>query len=578
MDEFNKDEQVSSNQTPFQNNGNFEYQNANGDVTNGQVNPETFPAAPTEELQFQQPYVTGGASFTQPPQKPPRKSHGKLIALLVAIVLILAIGITCYAKKDYLLNTIAISTKSPQEYYTSVEKNAIKQGLDSYIDLSANSMQKKDLAYKASTDITYDRETVSALLQNAMGMSMEDLESYLGFNLESIGTDFTVASKDGNSQAILSLDLNQINLISAEFYMNYLKQEILVRVPELSAAWMNLSTEATNTSANYQELFTPEIISELVERYSYIIVDHINKVELNKNKELKVDTISEECTELVATLEQEDLLDMLLAILEEAKDDDVIFNFLPAFQMSKEDYLTALEQAITDVKSSENESTTTSSMEMILYVDKIGNIIGRQFDILEDDASISSFGYYMIEKNNSYELKAYLNDDTGAEVMGIVGSAKKDSSGYNGECTVNIKSDSSTSILSDLTFKLAFENVKKVTKNNRTYSYGTYTLSSISLMGMELILDCNVVDDVQQVQLNLQLGSTSLLTLNTKLEVLDDYSFTPPSETDQIYDTADSESYLQSIDFDKFTTDLSEKLGSSTLKDLLSGLESLYME
>ena len=160
--------------------------------------------------------------------QPKKKSHKKLIAGVIVLVLVLSMAATAFAFQDTLFNTFAMMTKSPQNYYAYVEEKAISDSVDKitpYLNLT-NSNAKKNFAYQTSVNVSYDRDTINSLLQSTLGVSMDDLESTYGIKLDNIGFNTTVATKDGNLYDSLGLSLNQVDVITLEIFMDTVKQEL----------------------------------------------------------------------------------------------------------------------------------------------------------------------------------------------------------------------------------------------------------------------------------------------------------------------------------------------------------------
>jgi len=527
-------------------------------------NPETA----TQFYQFYEQQLNGGSNtvpstpipMTQPPKK---KSHKKLIAAVIVILLLVSIAGTAFAFQNTLLNTFASLTKSPEDYYAYVENKAFNDSVDKitpYLDFTT-----KNVAYQSSIDITYDRGTVDSILQGTLGMGLTDLESNLGISLDSIGIDALVASEDGNAYESLGIKLNQVDIITLEIFMKAVEQEVLLRLPELSPAYIkqSLATEGydMNEYLTQLKLLTPERTADFLKRYGSIITDNMDKVELSKNEELTIDTLTVSCNKLTVTLDNENLYAIISAILEEAKEDEYIYDLLPIFDVSKSDYKDALDEAAASLKESlEGDTSVEGSLEMTVYVNNRGEIIGRDFIAVEDGSSIGSLGYAKLNKDNYEEFNLYLKDESGTMILDGSGNQTKDGDSYDGSAKFLISVPSSE-FSTDVSLDVEYEDVKTETKDNRMYQYGTYTLSSPQAMGASLVVESDVVDDVQMNKITVQMGVSPLVSLDMKTKYLDDYSIPEISSSEETYDATEYESYLSTIDVEAYIASLSEKLG-----------------
>ncbi|MDF2941210.1 MAG: hypothetical protein K0S01_68 [Herbinix sp.] len=503
-----------------------------------------------------QPWYPSNGTF---PSSPKKKSHGKLIAVIILLLLLLSGAATAFAFQDTLMNTFALMTKSPAQYYAYVEKNAIQESIDK-VKPNLN-MSPKKIAYDASMDITFNREALDSLMQSTLGVSMTNLESYLGLPIENIGVDVLAGYDGGLLNETLGVRLNQVNLITMDLFMDTLKQEIFLRLPELSNAYLKESLNTGDTSTNFSitqlEKLTPERTADLLNRYGSILVENITQVELEKNNILTLDTLSVKCSKLTVTLTQEDSNAIAMAFLDEAREDAYIIDMLPMFNTTTEEYQQAIDDAKNELQTSGNTIMEDQTLQMIVYVDNRGNIIGRDLSTAGSSAAV---GYTNLSNKDYDEFNLYLKDDTGNTILKGTGNQTKDQGAYDGTITVDYNNPS-TEPLTNLSFDIKYEDVRTETKDNHIYQYGSYTLSSLDLMGLQIMMENSVAQDTQYNKIIFQMGASPLVTIDTKANYLDDYTVEMPPETAEIYDATQSESYLSSLDIVSYISRLSEELG-----------------
>jgi len=219
---------------------------------------------------------------------------------------------------------------------------------------------------------------------------------------------------------------------------------------------------------------------------------------------------------------------------------------------------------------------------MTVYVDKAGNIIGREF-VTQD--SKESFGYGLITNKNYTEYNLYANNNDGNTVFNVAGHYKNDNGVYNGSATLKV-SNPTNSDAKDISIDLKYEDVKTETKNNHSFQYGTYYLSSADLMGLQITSTYSVKDGIQGNKTTLELGTTKLATLDTTIEAVDDYKATMPAKDVETYDLSDIGGYSSTIDISAYISNLSKKLGidiesllnNSMLGNYLNGSSDIYPE
>lgn len=513
--------------------------------------------------QYNQPYYQQGIN-----QKPPKKKHrGALVALIVVLLLIFTAAGTAFALRNTLSNTFAKMTKSPAEYYSYIEKNEIKDAVDqiaAYPDLQ----NSKPQAAHVTTDLSFNRDSIDSLLQST-GMSLSDLESMLGVKLENVGFDATVATNGDISNEIIGLRLNKTNIISAEMFMDSTAKDIFLRVPELSKAYLSISSKDAPSSVDISGLknLNSEKIADLMTRYSNIIIDDIKDVQIENNATLSVDTLTTECTRLTVTISSEDFAAMVKDVLEEAKNDQTIIDLLPMLNISEDDYKNSIDDAIDNANA---DNYTDTNLVMKVYVNSKGEVIGREFSDEETDGGL---GYTVLSSGDKTEYRLYVNDDSGNEVFNIEGNHVKNQDGaYTGDARVDVSTNNDT--ISNVRVDISYEDLRTEKKNGHSYQYGTVTISSMDLMGMQVTMDYSVEDTVQKCKVDVQMGAVSVVSADIAVDYPDNYDVTMPDNNAEVYDINDISSYEATMDLQGYITKLADQLGidSQTIMDFINSL------
>lgn len=502
-------------------------------------------------------------------QQPKKKSHRALAAVLVILFLLTGTA-TAYAFRTTLLNSFASLTKSPVEYYAFIEKNAISKSVDDvkpYLGLAT-----QNSAYNVKSDLSINRETVDSLLQSSMDMSLSDLEGEIGVPLESLGLSMFYGRRGNILNEKLGVRFNQVDLITMEFFMDTAAKNFFMRFPELSKAYINFSGEDLNSSIDFSkiEIPTTDQTVNFLNKYSNIIVDNISQVEKENNYELKLKDLSMKCTKLTVTITENDFNNISKAILEEAKNDDYIINLLPMFEMTKLEYQQEIDRSLEELKTSTTD-INDGSLKMIVYADNNGNIIGRE---LSSDNSKSIFAYTLLTNGHNEEYNINFKDNDGTELFNVSGNQTKDNGAYDGKATISIV-DTSQTYFDNLTLDVTYEDISSQYKNNRFYQSGKFSISSAALGGLQITSENTVKDNNQYNKLDLMMGASTLATITTTLEYLDDYKVEMPPDSAEVYKSSQIDSYQATVDTEKFIKELSDKLGVD-LQGLLDSYGNLF--
>lgn len=564
--EQNNDTEKLNDQTPNQSINNSETGNTywesgvteqNTDLDQGNAGDETTSLNDNsyQNNQFQQ----------IPVESQKKRSNKKTIAAAVVLVLIVAIAGTALAFQDRIKNALSLGSKSPSEYYAYVEAKAIDAAVDELL-AAAKGINYDDMAVDVSMDLSYDKATVSSLLQGYAGMSLVDFENFIGIKLDQIGMDMTVAMKDSKIYETMGLSLNQLDIISFEIFMDSLKKEMLMRVPELSSALLSQSLDMSaygmedfnvTGSMDLVKTIYSDKTGDFLKRYANIITDQIKDVELTKSVDLKVDDLTVSANKLTVTVDDESIVKIAKEILTKAKDDEYLLEMVPSFGVSKEDYQAAIATALTEIEA-EDTSTVDVKLVMNVYTDNDGMIIGRDIEAFADGASQVTLGYKYITKGNKSGYDFYVTDETGAKLISAEGSHVEDNKAYDGDVSIDFNA-AELNLPTAVTLTVKYEDARSEIKDGKSFTYGKYTLSSPAMMGVEFALDYNVEGETQKAKISANMGTTPIITMDMASKYLDDFKMPAPSTSDEVITDADS--WAATLDMEKFITELSTKLG-----------------
>jgi hypothetical protein len=562
---------LNQNQNPEAGKTYWESQNGNQYANQTYTGQQGF-SGQEPSAQFYQNYQQpmGGPSYQtpQPQMQAPKKPKKKLAAALIALVLVLALAGTAFAFKDKIISVFS-GSKNPAEYYASLEQDALNASIDKMMKSYGSFDPSKPMAFKVSANLTYDKATLSSILSGYAGMTIEDLESMLGLPLDSIGADMTIALDGSKFYDAILLKLNKADVITLELLIDTIQQELLMRFPELSSAYIRQSLDSALVSGNASlnvigndfDLFkdiSPEDMADFTKRYVKVITESMSDVELTKGEELKIGGTTQKCTLLTVTIDEDILKDILMAVIKEAKNDKLILKLLPSLQMSKNEYVAALEEA-----EKELEDGLAGSMDgkvvMQVYVDNDDKIVGRTIEVFSGKTSQGVLSYGIATKGKDSEYEFYVEDALGTRYVELTGSHTKNKDAYTGEADIEINGNKLG--MDSISFNIEYEDFRTETKGDQTYTYGKVTVSSLLLMGMEFSLEYDVVDGVQHTKLSVGMGGTSIVGLDVAAEPLKNFTIPEVDRSAQIFDSYDTSGYEETVDIEKFINDLSGRLG-----------------
>lgn len=545
---------IDQSQQQIQNQPNFEqYQ-------------QQYQTIPTEEPVYDQMQYQNGTYYKQPK----KKGIARIIALVAVFVVLIAGATTAYAFRGRLVNTVSQLTKSPAQYYAFIEKsniNVTKQSIKKYLDASTDNM-----GVKIKTDVNFNHDNINSLMKDNMGISLDDVEKQIGLPLKSFGINMLIGQTDDTINESLGIGLNQVDIISAELFMNNAAGKFFARIPELSDSYIDFSDILKSEGVDLKKFKRPSTDQtiDLITRYSDLIIKDVKDVKLDKNSKLKVDDLTKKCSKLTVTISNDDLYHMLKDILKEAKDDKYILNLLSAYNISKKDYQDEIKNQL-DSLDENSDDLLKKDIIMKVYVDEKGAIIGRAFSSKGTD-TVFSYAYLKDSNNSEYNLS--INNDKGKALFDITGTQTKKNGAYDGSAEIAI-SDPNGNSSDEINIDVDYKDYRTEFKDNHYFNTGKITISSSDLLGIEITSDSSVANNTQKEVITIQAGGKTLATIDSSSEYIKDYKAEMPSKNSKTYGSSDLGGYISSIDVNAYIKKLSEKLGVDVIS-IYNNLMQLY--
>lgn len=509
-----------------------------------------------------------------------KKSGKKPLVALIVLALILLIGATAYAFNGTIRNTIDLLIKSPRDYYISLENRSVEQTVDRSKVINDLQKAKENTAYNSSATLSYDKDTLSSLLKTYTGTTIRDIESFIGMPLDSLGLDLITSNKDEKSYQKIGLSLNNASIISGELFTDLALEQMLFSLPDLSPAYLKLSSDAnllgggdinTKRLTDIIKILTSDGTGDFIKRYVKLITNEIEDVKLSRKEQLTVGNITKEANLLTINFYPKTLKNIFTKALGALKDDEYILSLLPQFDITKDEFAEEMNRTLDDIsRHLDRLPQDKELMVMKVYVAGNGRILGRKLELLVENTVSEELGFFYVEQDKTGAFDVYI-DNRGRSTHKIKGSHIKENGAYTGSLILEVADTSETT---DITVE--YEGLKPQLKGNKVFAYGSLSISSYKMMGMDIGLELDVKDDAQLFTIMLNMGRTALVTLETSTRQIDNFDIPKVDKNAKVYDiTTESEAYISTIDFEGFISNLSDKLGVN-LKSLIEGFIPMY--
>jgi hypothetical protein len=521
-----------------------------GDMNNNENNQDNLELS--KDFDSLEPYDN---SNTVPLPNYNKKKNKNFLALAIVAVLIIIAG-TGFVFKGYITNQVMLLTKTPAEYYAYIESKGIGSGIDKITKNHATAIDlyKNTIANGIGVNTTAELK-VSPEFAGLYGIS----------DIGSIKMNANVFNKDLKQQMTTEFFYNDKSLVNLDALNNSEDESYYIQIPELSNAYLMFSmTELMNQKglamnknytsniiqlqkALYDGGVSSDKINELLTKYTNIAIEGLNNVSQNSDATLSISDVSAKYTSLTVQLNSSELYEISHAILNAAKSDkDLQKIAVDAGVTTEEEYITSIEDAINKLESNkESILSETDAINMTVYVDNFGTIMGREFTSTENTTNVGAVGYYGIRKGSNLDYTAYIKKD-GMQIAAITGDAAYAGGKLSG--SADITYDDSVDTFSAT---LNYKDLELV--GNDQYISGNMTLTSEDLNGVSLALDLIGDNDSQQMNFKMNYGNIEGVTLSiaSKKIPYEDISF--PAGSEDIYNAnTDIYGYMSTMDVESF--------------------------
>lgn len=492
----------------------------------------------------------------------------KLPFILGGVGIILAVAVAICLVVPSVNNSVRMALMSPEKYLAHIEKknfdtyaDAIGVDYQSYLD--AVNAEDEELNLGASFDVS---------LEPGSGLKdflSDELQGMIDF--ESAGAAFSFNAKGDNASVNADIKINNKLLAQAEFLADV--EKTYIRIPQLSAAYLYFAID-DEESDDYEDKFnkvmevldknplTADELETIITKYSSLIFENIDDVKTEKGIKGNVNGVNYDYNKLIVKIDNENARKIATNVLNALKEDEAIKNFFVKTELfTDSEYDEKISEALKDVEKGNKQN---GSIDIEIYVDNVGKVMGRSVTFTEEGKkSKSLLSYITAENGNNFAADVELKNDDFTNKIKITPTGEKHV--YSGEISFL---DTSSYEPSDMT--ITFENLKAVNEE-KGYISGKFSIKGQAISGnMKDAPDGINIDEIEMVfesdgesqKLKGTFGTALVLNATYKYGEADEIKF--PSSSDEMYDGDDPEEYAKyeaSLGYDALIDNLSDCFG-----------------
>lgn len=492
-----------------------------------------------------------------------------------AAVLVVAVGSFAVARTNFFRSRFS----SPKDYYRSVEQ--------AYIDRYTERLDRMSESASDGRSVTMD-----VTLEEA-GLALLGIGGYSSQAAVDGLNDLEIRIQSGEKGGLLGMDAGLYSsdggrLISANAVLDSDSEELYLQVPELSSGYMLMDSDAFNdmgiqsvsdmaeTSGNIEDL------SAIISTYTEVMLDYTTDVE-RENTSVSAGGIEQDAILLDVSVSGNQLRDMALDICKTMKEDENLEKYIIYFG----DYMSLVNQAqygsyYADtyggsysydvfveeldrmIDSLEEEGVDKSAeLEMKVWVDKSGEIIGRDVSASNQSGSWQLFRSLRTENDGEYAYELSFGDtqDEYGEYFLLEGNGTERNGLADGNFILETAGQTVGQIeVTGYDTKAAEDGLLN----------GTFKMTSDadpSLYGYGLEITISSEEDSVTESISVLSNDVAIATLNLENRADSDYTPSLPGDA-EIYNMMDEDDmmkYEQSMDVQR----LEENLGSNSFLAML---------
>ncbi len=405
---------------------------ADGALTAEAPAAESFTAAPVLP-ELETPGVSDAeceeATFSPAPKK--NSILKKILVPVIAVVAVIVLSIVCYAAIPGVNNWVNKAIMSPEDYFKHVVKSNFKDGAADVSGFIAEYQAMNTAAQSGEANL---KLTVGDGLKNAV-KEYGGAEAAQAINwVNTLDVDAKTATADYKTSGDFAFSLNGAKIVSMNMAVDAQNGDFYFTVPELNST----TIKASNDRGYYSGPTPNEIIAQIVEiipeekvtnkllnRYMECVVEQIDDVD-EETDAVEAGDVTQKLTKLTAEIDQETMVNVAIAVLEEAQEDKdlkKIINDIEGLEMFEgedldlyDDFQDGIDDVLDDLEDIDDFSD--ESVDFIIWVNGSGEIVGMGMEVEDTEMSAvyvekgKNFGAVIAVKNGSNTVFAIEGDGT----------------------------------------------------------------------------------------------------------------------------------------------------------------------
>ncbi len=339
----------------------------------------------------------------------------KVTSLALTVILVCGMMASCGGKKKF---------DSDAEYVGYVNAREVGKITDSVSEATDFDFEFGNISTDMSIKIELGdegRELIEDLgVLGQIGLDdldwFEDIEIAAGFDWD-----------DDKLQLEAELGLNGDEIVTGYAGIDFGEGTVCIGVPTLSSEYyeVELPEETRAQFAQIEELLNsdqfeaiegllndPTRIGNILERYVELAFGKIDRVK-SSDDELEIGKLSEDCEKYVATIDDETLFNIAVAVLEELKDDKEVFDLLDdlglfeQMNMSEDDLKDEIEDLLEDADEDAIGESGIPEIRYTTYIDD-DELIGLEarFEVDGEDVDIH---FYNVRDGKEFASECVIN-------------------------------------------------------------------------------------------------------------------------------------------------------------------------
>lgn len=515
-----------------------------------------------------------------------KKKKGKTLAIVLGIVAVLlaaAVTLTLVFWPQ-ISSFFKRNTMSAEDYLMDVEKNSVSadpvvDAINGVYDMFLSLVNKPAEPVKYDLTIEANKELLTMLESSSGG------EVQLTW-LEKLNLSVTSGVKGTDVGAQISLGANGVNILMLDAFMNVLDDEAFVGLPELNETYISVpvdladAAEALEMSQKLEEsniaemLPSSEDFAQMVEKYKLMALEELTDVE-KSTETVTIDKLSQKCTVLTVEVSDEAFQDIVLKIVDDAREDETAQALLKALceyvkltageEITPEELLDEVEEGIKEAELTDEEILIKT------YVDMTDQIIGRFLE----DANGDEFGYVGITNKDGKWEQMYV---LGEEAV-LLGDGTKKNDVLEGTYTLKVEGESV------LHCKLKDVDLKALEEGQFLGTIGlvpsdmiikdflsNYTDSPLTQLAGLTQPTLEITVAKEKTVIGFKVAGTSYLTVTAAVTENVEYTPAAPEKSASMEDATDALAWAKETDFDKLLKALEDAKVPQDYIDYLSDL------